>query len=118
MPFSKLKIDQTEYSLSYDFNAIADAEPVAGCNLLSAIENLSATTATQMRGLVYAMTRQQHPGLDLFDIGKLIRIDTIADVITAMGEACALAVSEEYAEKYRAAVTEVEPEPEPVVAGV
>jgi hypothetical protein len=106
MNFSKLKVDDKEFLLGYDFNDIADAEPVAGCNLLDGMGG--GPNAAQLRGLVYAMTRQTHPDLDLAGAGKLLSFDVAAKARVAVMEACALSVSEEYAEKFRAAMKEDE----------
>lgn len=105
MQSSKLKIDESEFLLRYDFNNLADAESVADCNLLAALEDMGNTTGSQLRGLLFAMTRTHHPDLGLKQVGALIRMDTIGPIMKAMGDACAVAVSEEYAEKYRAAMS-------------
>lgn len=101
------------YELQYEFNALCDAEAVCGANLLGAVERLlgegGVLSAAQLRGLLYAMIRP-YPGFPaeplagLKECGNLIRIDTIGSLLEALGEACAVAVSEEYGEKYRAAL--------------
>jgi len=104
MPFSKLLIDDKTLELEYDFNTLCDLEDEVACNLLAGIESQGSNTAKQLRGLFYAMTREKHADLTLADLGRLIRMDTIARITMAIGEACALAVSEEFAEKWRRAV--------------
>jgi hypothetical protein len=78
--------DPIDYVLEYDFNAIADAEPVAGCNLLSAVSNMGAMTATQMRGLLYALLKKNHPAVLLHEAGALLTRDTMM-VTTALAKA-------------------------------
>jgi hypothetical protein len=112
---SELKIDDKTYQLGYNFNSIVEAEAAAQCNLLDAIGRLGSTTAAQLRGLLAAMI-VPYPGLpqdvsaQLPAVGELIRMDTIGKIVAAMGEACALAASEELAEQYRAAMADAEPE--------
>ncbi len=104
MPFANLTIGKNEFLLLYDFNALVDAEEEAGCNLLAAFERQGNNTARELRGLLFAMTRKKHDDLDIKQIGALINMDTLRDVTLAIGEACAVAVSEEFAEKWREAV--------------
>jgi hypothetical protein len=101
------------YELEYGFNALVDAEEVTGCNLLGAMQGFSSgqVTAKELRGLLYAMIVPYRGFPDkaseqLATLGSLIRIDTISPIYEAIGEAFALAVSREYAEKYRAAMEE------------
>ena len=101
MKFSTLTIDKKSYRLLYDFNDIADCEVEAGCNLLDGLQTLGQNSARQLRGLLYAMTRKTHSDMTLRAWGELVRFDTLPDITTQLGEACSLAVSEEYAEKYR-----------------
>jgi hypothetical protein len=105
------EVNGETYELAYEFNALVDAEDVTGCNLLAAIEGLSGggVTAKQLRGLLYAMICPyrgfpKEPSDQVKAMGLLIRIDTLGDIIAAIGEACALAVSREFAEKYRASI--------------
>lgn len=84
--FWPLELDGKTYKLSYDFNAIAEAEKLAGCNLLMGMGAMliSYTTAQQMRGLLYAAVRKAHPKMTIEECGQLIRIDTIADIKDAI----------------------------------
>jgi hypothetical protein len=112
--YSTLKIDGDEYRLGYDFNEICDTEALTGCNLLSALTNVGGASGSQLRGLLVAAIRAcPYDGMPeahvlLKKCGQLIRLDTIAPIILALGETYALAVSEEYAARYRAAVSETE----------
>lgn len=87
--FATLEIDGKAYRLSYDFNAIAEAEKEAGCNLLHgiAVILLRGMNAGQLRGLLYAALRQAHPKMTLSGAGRLIRIDTMPSITTAIIEA-------------------------------
>jgi hypothetical protein len=87
--FATLRIDGESYNLVYDFNAIAEAEKLAQCNLLHGIASLlaSGATAMQLRGLLYAAMRKAHPKMTIDKAGELIRIDTMPDIYEALGEA-------------------------------
>jgi hypothetical protein len=88
-----LKINGKDLLLAYDFNAIAEAEPVAGCNLLAALEDLNNITALQLRGLLYAavvsvaVDGKNALRLTIQECGDLVRMDTIAPVTDALAEA-------------------------------
>src|SRR5260370_20780777 len=94
--FAKLEIDGKTYQLAYDFNAIAEAERVAGCNLLHGVASLLLhdMTAGQVRGLLYAALRQAHPKMTIEDAGALATIDTIPDIREALLKAYDAALPE------------------------
>jgi len=81
-----LTIDGETFELAYDFNMIADAEEIAGCNLLDALEHLSAINARQLRGLLYAAVISK-PRLTLLEAGALLRVDNISPITSALAEA-------------------------------
>jgi len=91
------------YRLAYSFNAIAEAEHLAGCNLLGGLENLENLTAIQLRGLLYAALVVAHPTipdgdgqrpLTVEDAGLLVRLDTIGPITGALAEAYRLSMPE------------------------
>jgi len=84
--FAELKIDGETYHLAYDFNAIAEAEKLAGAKLLLGIAGLmnTACTAAQLRGLLYAGLRKAQPKMTIAEVGQLIRIDTLPAVYEAI----------------------------------
>jgi hypothetical protein len=94
--WAPLTIDGTEYRLIYSFNAIADAESLAGCNLLHGISAalISTMTAAQMRGLFYAALKPLQPALTLAEVGAMIRIDTLPGIFEAITLAYSLAMPE------------------------
>lgn len=81
-----LEIDGKTYRLFYDFNAIAEAEQAAGCNLMHgiAVVMLNGMDARQFRGLLYGALRVAHPKMTLLDAGNLIRIDTMPEIRRAL----------------------------------
>lgn len=90
--FSKLEIDGETYRLAYSFNAIAIAENLAGCNLLSGLENLTDLTALQLRGLLYAALIVADPTATIGLAASLVRLDTIGIVTGALAEAYVLSM--------------------------
>jgi hypothetical protein len=96
MKTSTLTIDDKKYLLAYDFNSIADAEPVAGCNLFAALQNLNGISCAQLRGLLYAaiVVTPPDPPPTLAQVGDLVRLDTIETVTLALAEAYQLSMRE------------------------
>lgn len=92
VPFAVLEIEGEKFKLAFDFNAIAEAEHYAGCNLLSGLKNLGDLTALQLRGLLYAAMRKAHPKVTIEKAGSLIRLDTIVKITLALGEAYSLSM--------------------------
>lgn len=84
--FAPLEIDGQTYHLAYDFNAIAEAEKIADCNLLQGIAAvlLNGMTAAQLRGLLYAALLKAQPKTTLSQAGALVRIDTMPDIREAL----------------------------------
>jgi hypothetical protein len=104
-----LEIEDGTFELVYDFNAIAEAEPQAGCNLLHAVGAalLHNMTASQMRGLLYALLRARHADMDLPRVGALIRLENYARIREALKTAIMATAPPEVAEKFRSAEEEL-----------
>ena len=92
--YAKLKIEGDEYRLAYDFNAIAQAEAIAGCNLLQGVRNLSSLSAEQLRGLLFAALSKAHPKITLLAAGEMVRLDTVRPITEALAEAYMLSLPE------------------------
>jgi hypothetical protein len=92
--WASLTIAGETYRLIYSFNAIAEAETEAGCNLLHGISAalLNTMSAAQMRGLFYAALKPFQPAMTLAVAGAMIRIDTLPDIFEAISEAYKLAM--------------------------
>lgn len=95
--FVTLEIDGESYKLAYDFNAIAEAEKIAECNLLQGIAGvlLNNMTAKQLRGLLYAAMGKAQPKTTLAKAGALCRIDTMPDIRDALLKAYNASLPEE-----------------------
>lgn len=93
-PSAEVEIDGQAFRLVYDFNAIADAESAAGCNLLHGLSAtmLNTMNAAQLRGLFWAALRRHHPGITVQRAGELIRLDTMPQIIEGIGQAFVLAM--------------------------
>ena len=87
MDKTKLTIDGVEYTVTYDFNRIADVEEQTGTNLLIALERLLKLSAKQLRGLLFAAIERDGARLSLAEVGKLIRVDTLALITDALAGA-------------------------------
>jgi hypothetical protein len=103
--FAELQIDGVTYRLSYDFNAIAEAEEIARragepINLLEGIATVmfNSMNAAQLRGLLWAAMRKAHRAMTMTDkrkpgdvpvptlakVGALIGIDAMPDIRDAL----------------------------------
>lgn len=110
---TELTIDDKTYKLGFNYNDLCDAEPVTGCNLLSALGRATRDlTATELRGLFYAMIappadapRLKDGSLDQGELlkycGNLMRLDTIGDIRYAVTEAFARSVNDEIGDEIR-----------------
>ena len=84
--------------LIYDANDIADAEELAGINMLSAMGHQSGgMTVKEMRGLLFALSRKNHPKLTLQQIGRYVRTDTLTMIYDACWETCVRGAGDEFA---------------------
>lgn len=84
--FINLELGGQEYSLIFDFNAIARAEKETGLNLLEAF-NPEGMTATQFRAMLYASLLKAHPDITLEAAGDLVSLGGILRISKALGEA-------------------------------
>lgn len=93
-----LEIDGETYRLAWDFNAIAEAEQIINAgipdpryqvNLLQGVARvlISAPTASQLRGLLYAAMRMAQPKITIEKAGALVRIDTTQDIVNGLARA-------------------------------
>ena len=87
-----LEIDGRKYRLVYDFNAIADAEVSAGCNLLHGMTAtmVNRMSAGQLRGLFFAALRRAHPTITMAAAAALVRLDTMPSIVEKLCECYAL----------------------------
>jgi len=95
--FVKVTLNDQEWSLCYDFNAIAEAERLTGLNLLQGIAGvlLHTFTALQFRALLYAALLKAHPNTTILDAGALLTIDSMPIIRRALMDAYGVAMPEE-----------------------
>jgi len=109
--FATLELAGEVYHLAYNFNAIAEAESLAGCNLLEGLESLTGLNARQFRGLLYAALafdirtftqegRTIRRRLSISEAGDLIAVDDVQrlKIAQALAEAYRLSMPEKKAD--------------------
>jgi hypothetical protein len=84
--FASIQLRGKEWRLCFDFNAIAAAEQLTGCNLLQGIGGALVHTMTvvQFRALFYAALIKAHPDITLEAAGALITIANMGDIRDAL----------------------------------
>ena len=92
LQFADLEIEGVKYKLAYSFQAIAEAEHLAGCNLLSGLENLADLSARQLRGLFFAALSIAHPKVTIAEATQLIRVESILPITLALAQAYNLSI--------------------------
>lgn len=100
--FARAMLAGKEYSLCYDFNAIAETEALLWAvarrvdpdaprpNLMHGMATLilgAGYTATDVRGLLYAALKKAHPAISLQETGLLCGIEDISDIVTHIQKA-------------------------------
>ena len=106
-PNAILEIGGEKFTLVYDFNAIADAEALTGCNLLHgmAATLINTMSAAQLRGLLYASLQTNHPyrpaangkpesGISLRKAGQMCTLKEAPVIAEKIREAWALSLPE------------------------
>jgi hypothetical protein len=90
--FATLELDGEKFKLAYDFNAIALAESVAGCNLFDGLQSLRDLNARQLRGLFYAALLKAQPAMTIDRAGAMVKLHTINPITDAIGTAYRLSM--------------------------
>jgi hypothetical protein len=113
VPFTKLILDEQEYSLVLDFNALAEAEKETGLNLLGGLASFFSGTAAakEYRGLLYAALRKAQPDTTLEGAGALCDMFNLPDIRVALMKAYRESLPEK--KRARIAITEAEPDEAP-----
>lgn len=82
LPNVELVMKGKTYRLVYDFNAVVQAEKVAGANLLFAITG--NIDATGLRGLLWAALLKTEPKITLDQVGAMIAPENLAVIHNAI----------------------------------
>jgi hypothetical protein len=69
-----------------DINTIAELEDVFDCSLQEITERLNQKQATTLRQILYGLLTNGYPDLTLDDVGKLVRIKDVGDVMNIITE--------------------------------
>ena len=77
--------DGQEYTLSpFNLNTLADMEEAFDCDLQDIQGKLAGKTATSFRKLLYVLLKENYPELTLQDVGRLVEMAAVGEVITSL----------------------------------
>lgn len=95
-PVTKLAINGTEYSLLFDFEAVAEAEEFTGRPLLTGLRSKDITTPTisLVRAMLFACLHSQHPQITFDTAKSLVTRKNIAEVWGRVLEAWTASLAE------------------------
>lgn len=82
LPDVELQVDGEIYHLSYDFNAIVQAEKVTGINLFAAL--IGDISAISLRGLLWSALLKDQPDMTIEEAGSLIHPLNIGAIRSAI----------------------------------
>jgi|ERR1035441_958058 hypothetical protein len=93
LKFAEMSLGGKTYRLALTYNTIAQAEALAGCNMLAGLDSLHDLNAAQFRGLFFCALRLAHPDLTIEAVGNLIgiKVSTRNKIVKALAEAYRLA---------------------------
>lgn len=96
--FVDTTVDNVTYKLAFSFNAIAEAEAVTNCNLLSGmwkfLTDREGMNAQQLRGLLYASLQLAQPEITLEQAGDMITLDSFFMLQQAVNAAFIMSLPE------------------------
>jgi len=83
--------DGKEYTLSpFNLNTLANLEEAFDCELEELESKLKKHSATAFRKLLLVLLLEDYPDLTLIDVGKLVSLDKMTDIVAeltiALGE--------------------------------
>ena len=92
-PSVKLKLAGTEYTLVYDFDAIAEAEEILDRPLITGLRgrDIATPTISLVRAMFFATAHATHPELTFEQVKALVTRKTLADIWVKVLEAWQLA---------------------------
>uniref|UniRef100_A0A6M3KWI1 Tail assembly chaperone n=1 Tax=viral metagenome TaxID=1070528 RepID=A0A6M3KWI1_9ZZZZ len=80
--------DGKDYTLSpFNLNTLANLEEAFDCDLGEIQGKLSNKAASSFRKLLHVLLADNHPELSLSDVGRLVEMDALADLIPQLTEA-------------------------------
>lgn len=79
--------DGKDYQLSpFNLNILADMEEAFDCDLQDMKAVLSGRTATAFRKLLHVLLAENYPELSIKDVGRLVEMKSVNDVISSLME--------------------------------
>ena len=83
--------DGKEYKLPpIDMTTLANIEKTMGFGLGKLQTKLENETMTTMRGLIYALLKEEQPNLDIDEVGHLITLKEMSSISSTISEIMAL----------------------------
>jgi len=83
--------DGKEYKLPpIDMTTLANIEKTMGFGLGRLQTKLENETMTTMRSLIYALLKEEQPGLDIDKVGRLITLKEISSISSTISEIMAI----------------------------
>jgi hypothetical protein len=86
LPRVPITFNDKEYTLEYDFNAIAVAEEQSGINMFTTFDFQRLSTSN-FRAMLFASLLKNHPEVTLEEAGSFIRAQNLAEITIKMVEA-------------------------------
>lgn len=86
LPKVSITLNDKEYVLEYDFNAICVAEELTGLNMFGSFDFQRLSTVS-FRAMLFATLLHNHPEITLEECGSFIQGKTLAEITVKMVEA-------------------------------
>lgn len=86
LPKVSITLNGKDFTLQYDFNAIARAEELIGINLFGTFD-FTQLSVTKFRAMLFSSLLKNHPEITLEECGDLITAHTLAEITIKMVEA-------------------------------
>jgi hypothetical protein len=95
-PATPLHICGTDYTLTWDFQAIADAEEILGRSLITGLSqrDLKAPPIKLVQGMLYACIRKNHPAVTFAEARAMVTLKNIGKIWTAVTDTWVTAMNE------------------------
>lgn len=95
-PATPLHIRGIDYSLTWDFQAIADAEELLGRSLITGLsqKDLKAPPIKLVQAMLYACLRKNHPTITFPQAQAMVTLKNIGKIWTAVTDTWVTAMNE------------------------
>ena len=89
----KFKLNNNEYELKFDMNTFCELEEVYG-DINQAFEDLQNRKIKAIRALIYSAIKAEDESVTLKEVGKMLTLNDMERLGTAINEALSLAMPE------------------------